>query len=37
MAKQLGKVETGPDDLSADIVLTKEGSLTVNGNPIPLQ
>ena len=37
MAKQLGKVETGPDDLSADVVLTKEGSLTVNGNPIPLQ
>ncbi len=37
MAKQLGKAESGPDDLSAAIVLTKEGSLTVNGNPMPLQ
>lgn len=37
MISQLGKPETGPDDLSAEIVLSEEGALTVNGNPIPLQ
>lgn len=37
MISELGKPGSGPDDLSADLELTPNGALTVNGKPIPLQ
>jgi hypothetical protein len=35
MIQQLGKPESGPDDVSALIEVTKESQLTVNGAPLP--
>ncbi|MDF1855164.1 hypothetical protein [Pseudooceanicola sp.] len=37
MVSELGKQETGPDDLSAHVVLGEQGTLTVNDKPIPLK
>ncbi|WP_375174238.1 DUF2125 domain-containing protein [Pseudooceanicola sp.] len=37
MIQQLGKPESGPDDVSALIEITKDAQLTVNGAPLPLQ
>ncbi|MGI3169591.1 hypothetical protein ACRARG_10585 [Pseudooceanicola sp. C21-150M6] len=37
MIRQLGKVETGPDDLSAEIIVSPSGAVTVNGTPLPLK
>lgn len=37
MIKQMGKQESGPDDLSAVLFLSPTGELTVNGVPFPLQ
>ncbi|EAQ03885.1 hypothetical protein OB2597_11596 [Pseudooceanicola batsensis HTCC2597] len=37
MIQQLGRQESGPDDLSAEIELSPTGSLTINGAPFPLQ
>ncbi|WP_136636270.1 DUF2125 domain-containing protein [Pseudooceanicola onchidii] len=35
MIQQLGKPETGPDDVSALIEVSKESRITINGAPLP--
>ena len=35
MIQQLGKPESGPDDLSAAIQVTKDAQITINGMPLP--
>ena len=37
MIQQLGKIESGPDDVSAKIELSQEGAVTINGNALPLR
>jgi hypothetical protein len=37
MLSQLGKPVNGPDDLEADIELSEQGELSVNGMPMPLR
>jgi len=37
MASELGEQASGPDDLTARVVLGEDGALSVNGKPIPLQ
>lgn len=37
MLSQLGKPVSGPDDLEADIEMTEQGQLSINGAPMPLR
>lgn len=37
MISQLGRPVSGPDDLEADVELSEEGELSVNGRPMPLR
>lgn len=37
MISQLGRPVSGPDDLEADVELSEQGDLSVNGQPMPLR